>query len=45
MMKIFRLALVGSLKGTDLFMIFEMLGKKESIQRIEKLMKKIRENI
>ncbi|WP_185849526.1 glutamate--tRNA ligase [Blattabacterium cuenoti] len=45
MMQIFRLALVGTLKGTDLFMILEILGKEKSIQRIDKLMKKIREKI
>ncbi|WP_185860981.1 glutamate--tRNA ligase [Blattabacterium cuenoti] len=44
-MQLFRLALVGALKGVDLFIIFEMLGKKESIQRIEKLINKIKKKI
>ncbi|ACY40347.1 glutamate-tRNA ligase [Blattabacterium sp. (Blattella germanica) str. Bge] len=44
-MQLFRLALVGILKGIDIFMIFEMLGKEESIQRIEKLINQIKEKI
>ncbi|WP_185869880.1 glutamate--tRNA ligase [Blattabacterium cuenoti] len=44
-MQLFRLALVGVLKGVDIFIIFEMLGKKESIQRIEKLIKEIKKKI
>ncbi|WP_185859044.1 glutamate--tRNA ligase [Blattabacterium cuenoti] len=44
-MQLFRLALVGVLKGIDIFMIFEMLGKEESIQRLEKLINKIKEKI
>ncbi|WP_185857063.1 glutamate--tRNA ligase [Blattabacterium cuenoti] len=44
-MQLFRLAVVGVLKGIDIFIIFEMLGKKESIQRIEKLINKIKEKI
>ncbi|WP_185866888.1 glutamate--tRNA ligase [Blattabacterium cuenoti] len=44
-MQLFRLALVGVLKGIDIFIILEMLGKEESIQRIEKLIYKIKEKI
>ncbi|AWU43748.1 glutamate--tRNA ligase [Blattabacterium sp. (Cryptocercus kyebangensis)] len=44
-MQLFRLSLVGSLKGSDIFMILEMLGKEESIRRIENMMKKIKEKI
>ncbi|AER40391.1 glutamyl-tRNA synthetase [Blattabacterium sp. (Mastotermes darwiniensis) str. MADAR] len=44
-MQLFRFSLVGSLKGSDLFIILEMLGKKESIQRIENIMKEIKEKI
>ncbi|WP_185856507.1 glutamate--tRNA ligase [Blattabacterium cuenoti] len=44
-MQLFRLALVGVLKGIDIFIIFEMIGKKESIQRIEKLINQIKEKI
>ena len=35
-MQPFRLSLVGALKGPHLFDIVEMIGKEESIQRIEK---------
>ncbi len=42
-MKLIRLALVGSLKGVDLFIILEMLGKKESIRRIKVLINNIKE--
>ncbi|WP_185865255.1 glutamate--tRNA ligase [Blattabacterium cuenoti] len=41
-MQLVRLSLVGSLKGVDLFLIIEILGKKESIIRIEKLLEKIK---
>ncbi|WP_341658418.1 glutamate--tRNA ligase [Blattabacterium cuenoti] len=44
-MQLFRLALVGVLKGIDIFIIFEMIGKKESILRIEKLINQIKEKI
>lgn len=44
-MQLFRLALVGVLKGIDIFIILEMLGKEESIQRIEKLINQIKEKI
>ncbi|WP_185873599.1 glutamate--tRNA ligase [Blattabacterium cuenoti] len=44
-MQLFRFALVGDLKGCDLFIIFEMVGKEESIRRIDNLMKKIRKKI
>ncbi|AFJ90745.1 glutamate--tRNA ligase [Blattabacterium sp. (Blaberus giganteus)] len=44
-MPLFRLALVGSLKGIDIFIILEMLGKQESIRRIEKLINRIKEKI
>ncbi|WP_185861543.1 glutamate--tRNA ligase [Blattabacterium cuenoti] len=44
-MQLFRLALVGSLKGIDIFIIFEMLGKEESLLRIEKLINRIKEKI
>ncbi|WP_185848966.1 glutamate--tRNA ligase [Blattabacterium cuenoti] len=44
-MQLFRLALVGFLKGIDIFLILEMLGKKESIRRIEKLINRIKEKI
>ncbi|WP_185869306.1 glutamate--tRNA ligase [Blattabacterium cuenoti] len=44
-MQLLRLSLVGFLKGIDLFMIFEILGKEESIRRIEKLINKIKEKI
>ena len=36
-----RLALVGELKGVDLYVIFEFLGKQESISRLNSLIKKI----
>jgi len=36
-----RLALVGELKGVDLYIIFEVLGKHESISRIRSLINKI----
>ncbi len=45
MMQLFRLSLVGSLKGVDLFIILEMIGKEESIQRLDNLIKKIKEKI
>ena len=35
-MPISRLCLVGSLKGVDLFQLMEILGKEETIRRIEK---------
>ena len=35
-MQPFRLSLVGALKGPHLFDIVEMIGKEESIKRIEK---------
>jgi len=44
-MQLFRLALVGVLKGIDIFIILEMLGKEKSIQRIEKLINRIKEKI
>ncbi|WP_238784282.1 glutamate--tRNA ligase [Blattabacterium cuenoti] len=44
-MQLLRIALVGELKGSDLFIILEMIGKKESIRRIDNLMKKIKEKI
>ncbi|WP_185857701.1 glutamate--tRNA ligase [Blattabacterium cuenoti] len=44
-MQLFRLALVGVLKGIDIFIILEMIGKEESIRRIEKLMNQIKEKI
>ncbi|QIK16700.1 glutamate--tRNA ligase [Blattabacterium sp. DPU] len=44
-MQLFRLALVGMLKGIDIFIILEMLGKKESIIRIEKLINQVKEKI
>jgi glutamyl-tRNA synthetase len=37
-----RLALVGDLKGPDLFVIMEMLGKEETIKRIEKAVQDIK---
>ncbi len=36
-----RLSLVGALKGPDLFVIMEMLGKKETLNRIEKAINKL----
>ena len=36
-----RLALVGELKGVDLYVIFEFLGKQESISRLNSLINKI----
>jgi glutamyl-tRNA synthetase len=36
-----RLALVGELKGLDLYVIFEFLGKQESISRLNSLINKI----
>ena len=36
-----RLALVGELKGVDLYVIIEFLGKQESISRLNSLIKKI----
>jgi len=36
-----RLALVGELNGVDLYVIFEFLGKQESISRLNSLIKKI----
>ena len=36
-----RLSLVGDVKGPDLFIIMEMLGKNEVIKRIEKAIKKL----
>ena len=36
-----RLALVGELKGVDLYVIFEFLGKQESISRLSSLINKI----
>ncbi|WP_185864715.1 glutamate--tRNA ligase [Blattabacterium cuenoti] len=42
MMQLFRFALVGNLKGVDLFTILEMIGKKESIQRLDNLINKIK---
>lgn len=36
-----RLALVGEMKGPDVFEILELLGKKEAVQRIEKAVKSI----
>ncbi|WP_185851892.1 glutamate--tRNA ligase [Blattabacterium cuenoti] len=44
-MQLFRLAVVGILKGIDIFIIFEILGKEESIRRIEKLINQIKEKI
>ncbi|WP_185851857.1 glutamate--tRNA ligase [Blattabacterium cuenoti] len=44
-MKLLRLALVGKLEGADIFIILEMIGKKESIRRIENMMRKIKEKI
>ena len=35
-MPILRLCLVGALKGIDLFQLMEILGKEETIKRIEK---------
>lgn len=37
-----RLALVGELKGVDLYVIFEFLGKQESISRLNSLINKIK---
>jgi len=37
-----RLSLVGDLKGPDLFVILEMLGKDESLKRIEKAVGEIK---
>ncbi len=36
-----RLSLVGDLKGPDLFVIMEMLGKDETLRRIERAIKKL----
>ncbi|WP_185863509.1 glutamate--tRNA ligase [Blattabacterium cuenoti] len=44
-MQLLRLSLVGSLKGIDVFIILEMLGKEESIKRIQELINQIKEKI
>ncbi|WP_185871392.1 glutamate--tRNA ligase [Blattabacterium cuenoti] len=44
-MQLFRFSLVGSLKGIDIFIILEMLGKEESMRRVEKLINQIKEKI
>ncbi|WP_185856442.1 glutamate--tRNA ligase [Blattabacterium cuenoti] len=44
-MQLLRISLVGELKGPDLFIILEMIGKKKSLQRIENMMKKIKGKI
>ena len=43
-MQPFRLSLVGALKGPHLFDICEMIGKKETISRIEKAIETLSEN-
>ena len=40
-----RLALVGELKGIDLYVIFEFLGKEESLSRLSALSKKIKTSL
>ena len=40
-----RLALVGELKGVDLYVIFEFLGKEESLSRINSLISVIKASI
>ena len=40
-MQPFRLSLVGALKGPHLFDIAEMIGKQETIKRLEKAIKSI----
>lgn len=40
-MPVLRLCLVGALKGVDLFMLMEIIGKQETIQRIENAIEKI----
>jgi hypothetical protein len=40
-----RLALVGELKGIDLYVIFGFLGKKESLSRLSELSKKIKTSL
>ncbi|WP_185851237.1 glutamate--tRNA ligase [Blattabacterium cuenoti] len=45
MMQIFRLSLVGSIKGYDLIIILKMIGKEECIHRIDRLIKKIRKKL
>jgi glutamyl-tRNA synthetase len=42
-MQPFRISLVGSLKGAHLFDIAEIIGKKETIARIERTIKKMNE--
>ncbi|WP_185877092.1 glutamate--tRNA ligase [Blattabacterium cuenoti] len=44
-MQLLRFSLVGILKGIDVFIIIEILGKKESKQRIDNLISKIKEKI
>ena len=39
-----RLALVGELKGVDLYVIFEFLGKEESMSRLGLLIDKIKDS-
>ncbi|WP_185871963.1 glutamate--tRNA ligase [Blattabacterium cuenoti] len=43
--QLLRFSLVGVLKGIDIFMILKMLGKEKSIQRINKLINKIKDTI
>ncbi|WP_185873534.1 glutamate--tRNA ligase [Blattabacterium cuenoti] len=44
-MKLIRFSIVGSLKGIELFKILEMIGKKQSIKRIKKFIKKIESQV
>ena len=39
-----RLSLVGAIKGPDLFVIMEMLGKKETLKRIERAIDKLQKS-
>jgi glutamyl-tRNA synthetase len=41
-MKTLRLALVGALKGPDLFKTIEIIGTEEAIKRIDKLTKTLK---
>jgi glutamyl-tRNA synthetase len=40
-----RLGLVGELKGVDVFLISEIIGKKKTVYRLELLVKKIKESL